>query len=106
MIRRVNSPGGDDPSPRRRLSVLLAALVLVVLQVVAVSHLIGHSASGDTGHCELCLNAVHGGAALVASAIPAPTFHGLTGRLILAPELRVSTRAPTVCRARGPPSFA
>ena len=70
MIRSLNRIGESGPSPRQRFSVLLAALLLTVLQVVAVSHLISHSASGDTGHCEFCLHAVHGGDALVAAAAP------------------------------------
>ncbi len=106
MILATNGLRPGDPSPRQRVSVLLAALLLTVLQVVAVSHLIGHSANGDTGNCELCVNAVHGGDALVAAATPPPAFHALVGRLILAPELQVSSEAPTVYRARGPPSFA
>ena len=106
MISKVNGPGGSNPSPRQRFSVLLAACLLTVLQVVAVSHLIGHSTTGDTGNCELCLNAVHGGDALVAAATLPPAFHALVGRLIRVPELQVSSRTPTACRARGPPSFA
>ena len=106
MIRSLNRIGESGPSPRQRFSVLLAALLLTVLQVVAVSHRISHSASGDTGHCEFCLHAVHGGDALVAAATPPPAFHALIGRLTVLPERQMSSRTPTVCRARGPPSVA
>lgn len=106
MLFVTNRLCSSDPSPRQRVTVLLAALLLTVLQVVAVSHLVGHATSGDTGHCELCVNAVHGGNALVAAGAPPPAFHALVGRLLLGPELQVSSEAPTVYRARGPPSFA
>ncbi len=106
MIPSLNRIGESGPSPRQRFSVLLAALLLTVLQVVAVSHLISHSASGDTSHCELCLHAVHGGDALVPAGTPQPPFQALAGRLIGGPELPIWSRTPTTCRARGPPSFA
>jgi hypothetical protein len=106
VIPSLNRPGGKNPSPPQRFSVLLAALLLTVLQVVAVSHLIGHSADGDTGNCELCLNAVHGGDALVAAGTPPPAFHAFAGRLPAVPELQITSRTPTVYRARGPPSSA
>lgn len=106
MTGSVNRLRNGSPSRRRQFSVTLAALLLTVLQVVAVSHLIGHSATGDTGNCELCLNAVHGGNGLVAAATLPPAFHGLVGRLTLTPELQVSSRTPAVYRARGPPSSA
>ncbi len=105
MIGTTNRLSRSDTSPRQRASVLLAALLLTVLQVFAVSHLISHAASGDTGSCEVCLNAVHGGDALVAAANPPPAFRALVGWLVLAPELQVSSRTPTVYRARGPPSI-
>lgn len=105
MIRRANGLRGSDPSPRQRVSALLAAFLLTVLQVVAVSHLIGHSTSGDTVNCELCLNAVHGGDAPVAAATPPPSFRALVGRLIVVPELQGSSWTPTAHRARGPPSI-
>ncbi|MEQ1803323.1 MAG: hypothetical protein ABL989_15440 [Gammaproteobacteria bacterium] len=106
MSRRPNELRSIDPSPRRRVSVLLATALLTVLQVIAVSHLIGHAAEGDTGDCELCLNAVHGGDALVAAGTPPPAFRALAGRLPAIPELQVSSRTPSVYRARGPPSSA
>ena len=106
MLPSLNRLGGNYPSLPQRFGVLLAALLLTVLQVIAVSHLIGHSADGDTGDCELCLNAVHGGDALVAAGTPPPAFHAFAGRLPAIPELQVSSRIPSVYRARGPPSFA
>jgi hypothetical protein len=106
MIRLANRLNGSGHSPRQQASALLAALLLAVLQVVAVSHLVGHSASGDADGCELCLNAAHGGHGLAATATVPPVFLALLGRVTFAPTLRVSSRAPTTCRARGPPSFA
>jgi len=106
MILRANGLSGNSPSPPQRFNVLLAALLLTVLQVIAVSHLIGHAAEGETGNCELCLNAVHGGDALVAAGNPPPAFHALAGRLVVAPSLQVFSHTPTVYRARGPPSSA
>lgn len=79
--------------------------MLTVLQVIAISHLISHTAEGDTGNCELSLNAVHGGDALVAAGTPAPAFHALVG-LIVVPSLQAFPRTPTVYRARSPPSSA
>lgn len=95
-----------DSSPYRRVSTLLAAILLTVLQTAAVSHLISHSVTGDTGGCELCLNAVHGGDALVAAATLPTVFPVLVDRFIAGPKLRVSSQTPAVYRARGPPSFA
>lgn len=106
MIRSLNHRGGNNPASAQRFSVLLAALLLTVLQVVAVNHLIGHATTGDTSNCELCLNAVHGGNALVTSATPAPAYHALAGRLTVIPELGFSSRTLTAHRARGPPSAA
>lgn len=106
MLSPVDSLCGSHLSPPRRINVLFAALLLTVLQVIAVSHLIGHAAEGDTGNCELCLNAVHGGDALVAAGTPAPSFHALAGRLVVVPSLQVLSHTPSVYRARGPPSSA
>jgi len=106
MIRRTSGLRSIHPFPPQRFNVLLAALLLTVLQVIAVSHLIGHAAEGETGNCELCLNAVHGGDALIAAGNPPPVFHALAGRLVVAPSLQVFSRTPTVYRARGPPSSA
>ncbi|MBN8278984.1 MAG: hypothetical protein J0M16_00040 [Gammaproteobacteria bacterium] len=109
MFTSLNRVSGTNTSPPLRFSILLATLLLTVLQVIAVSHLISHTAhgdDGDTGDCELCLNAVHGGSALVAAATSPPAFHALAGELAASPERQVSSRTPTVCRARGPPSLA
>ncbi len=102
----ANTPSRRDSSPHRRVSVLLAAILLMVLQTAAVSHLISHSVTGDTGSCELCLNAAHGGDALVAAVAMLTVFHALVGRLIAGPKARASSQTPAVYRARGPPSFA
>jgi hypothetical protein len=97
---------GITLTSRQRVSVLLATLLLTILQVVAATHLISHSAGGDNGGCELCLSATSGGNAMVAAATVLPVFHQQAGRLVIVTKRPVYSRTPAVYRARGPPSFA
>jgi hypothetical protein len=106
VISSSDSPAESRHTVPGRFSVLFAALLLTVLQIAAVSHLVGHSAGGDTGNCELCLNAAHGGDALVAVSAPPATFHAYLGLLIVDTERQAFSRPPSVYRARGPPAFA
>jgi hypothetical protein len=106
VIIRPDNPGGSRRTVPRRFSVLFALLLLTVLQIAAVSHLVGHSAVGDTGNCEICLNATHGGDALVAVSAAPATFHACLGRLIVESDRQAFSRTPSVYRARGPPAFA
>jgi len=106
VIIRPDSPGTSRHTVAPRFSVLFAALLLIVLQIAAISHLVGHAAEGDAHSCELCLHTAHGGDALVAGSSAPATFHACLGRLIVDSERQVFSRHPSVYRARGPPAFA
>jgi len=88
---------------RQRISGLLAALLLAVLQVVAVGHLIGHSATGDNAGCQVCVNAAHAGSAMVPTVAALPVFQASLGQLLIAAQSQVSSLTPANFRARGPP---
>ena len=90
----------------QRISGLLAAVLLAVLQLVAVGHLIGHSATGDNAGCQVCVNAAHAGSAMVPTVAALPVLQASLGQLPIAAESQVSSLTPAVFRARGPPVSA
>jgi len=90
-------------SERTRGRLLFAAVALVILQVAAVSHLTGHSATGDNAGCAICIAASQSGSAVPAAPAALPVFHSITS-LVVEPVARpVSARVSASYRARAPP---
>ncbi|MEO8223294.1 MAG: hypothetical protein ABI661_00670 [Gammaproteobacteria bacterium] len=90
-------------SPRARWRLQLAAVALVVLQVAAVSHLVGHSAAGGGAECAICLAATGSGNAIPAAAVAVATFQATTSEAVefVASSPSIPSRASY--RARAPP---
>ena len=94
----------SNARPRaQRIRGLLAALLQAVLQVAAVGHLIGHSATGDNAGCQVCVSAAHGGGAMVPTVAASPVFQASFGQRLIAAGSQVISLTPAVFRARGPP---
>ena len=52
-------------SERRRLRSGLAVLLLLVAQIAAAAHFIGHATQGEAADCNICLHAGQAGSALL-----------------------------------------
>jgi hypothetical protein len=87
----------------RRWRLWIAASVLMVAQVAAVSHLIGHSAGGDNSRCAICLAVSHSGSALPVSPAAQPFFPSTVTLAVEPGTEPVSTRIVARYRARAPP---
>jgi hypothetical protein len=97
---------GRRSSGRPRLPVLLTLAFLMVTQVIALSHLTGHTAQGDNAHCAICVSASHAGNAVPASANLAD-IQNLAARPAVPVVTGQSYRSPPVVyRSRAPPAFA
>ena len=94
---------GLGQSERTRLRLSLAVLLLLVAQIAAVAHFIGHSTQGETAGCNICLHAGQSGSALLPSAIPQVAFHSTSSELIAVAEAQVFRAYPAVYRSRAPP---
>lgn len=90
-------------SRARRWRLWIAASVLVVAQVAAVSHLISHSAGGENSRCAMCLAANEAGSALPASPVALPLFLSITSLVVEPADEPVPTRIVARYRARAPP---
>ena len=88
---------------RARLRFSLAVLLLLVAQIAAVAHFIGHTAQGDTAGCNICLHAGQSGSALIPSAVPQLAFQSTTSEVITAVETQVFRTYPAVYPSRAPP---
>ncbi len=103
-LRRTMIGGG--PSGRRRLRVLLALAFVMVVQALALNHLVGHAARGDNGGCALCVSASHAGDAVPATA-PAVHVPQLADEpVVSAVGGQVAQSPPAVYHSRAPPAFA
>ena len=94
---------GRCHSERVRLRLSFAILLLVVAQIAAVAHFIGHSTQDSSAGCNICLHAGQSGSALQPSAVPQIAFHSTTSWVIAAPEAQIFRTYPAVYRSRAPP---
>ena len=94
---------GSWQSERNRLRLGLAVLLLLVAQIAAVAHFIGHSAQGDTTSCTICLHAGQSGGALLPGAVPQVAFQSTSSELVVVVETQIFRTYPTVYRSRAPP---
>lgn len=86
-----------------RWQLSLAAGVLILAQLAAVSHLIGHTAAGENSGCAICLAAGAAGTTLPASDLT-QVFVPSTATLAVEPATAlVPTRLVARYRARAPP---
>ena len=88
---------------RVRWRLLLAAAVLIGLQIAALSHVVGHSAAGDSAGCAICLATSGSGSAIPPAAVILPVFHSTT--VIRVEPVAGALPAPIAAsyRARAPP---
>ncbi|MDP2325329.1 MAG: hypothetical protein Q8N51_15060 [Gammaproteobacteria bacterium] len=85
---------------------MLALAFVMATQVVALTHLTGHTAQGDNAHCAICVSASHAGNAVPASAIQAD-IKNLAARPAVPVVTGQSYRTPPVVyRSRAPPAVA
>ncbi|MEO7385913.1 MAG: hypothetical protein ABIX37_03130 [Gammaproteobacteria bacterium] len=89
---------------RSRLRVGLAVLLLLVAQIAAAAHLVGHGTQGDTAGCNICLHAGQLGSALLPSALPQAAVQSTASELVGFTETQVFSTYPAVYRARAPPA--
>jgi hypothetical protein len=94
---------GAWQSERIRLRLGIAVLLLLIAQIAAVAHFIGHSTQGDTAGCNICLHAGQSGSALLPSAVPQVAFHATTSELVAIAGTQVFRTYPAVYRSRAPP---
>lgn len=90
-------------SERTRLRLGFAVLLLLIAQIAAVAHYIGHSTPDDTARCNICLHAGPSGSALLPSALPQAAFHAITSELVVIADRQVFRTYPAVYRSRAPP---
>ena len=90
-------------SRRTRWRLLLAAAALAILQLASVSHLIGHTAAGDSAGCAICLAASGSGGAIPAASITLPVFHSATNLVVDRVAGQLPARIVANYRARAPP---
>lgn len=100
----MNTAVGQSAGYRLRLG--LAVLLLLVAQIAAVAHFIGHAAEGDTESCTLCLHAGQSGSALLPSALPQTVFRPITSVVVTTVEAQISRTYPGVYRSRAPPLYS
>lgn len=99
LIRAVASRG-------QRWPLLLAGLALVIVQLATISHLIGHSASGENAGCVICLRAGGSVGAAPPASLGGPVFQSITSHVLEPVATLVATRAIAIYRARAPPVSA
>jgi hypothetical protein len=85
------------------LRLSLAVLLLLIAQIAAVAHFIGHSAQGDVASCNICLHAGQSGSALLPSAVPQVAFHSNSSELVAVAETQILRTYLAVYRSRAPP---
>jgi hypothetical protein len=103
-LRRLMT--GSHSSMRPRLGVLLTLALVMVIQVIALIHLTGHTAQGDNPHCVICVSASNAGNAVPAS-VNVPESVNLASRPAVAVVTRRIHRSPpSPYRSRAPPAFA
>lgn len=101
ILALMSAAGLQSEGMRLRLG--LAALLLLVAQVAAVAHFIGHSAQGEAGGCNICLHAGQSGSALMPSASPQIEFQPTTSVLVTTVETQIFRSVPSIYRSRAPP---
>ncbi len=85
------------------LRLSLAVLLLLIAQMAAVAHFIGHSSQGDVAGCNICLHAGQSGSALLPSAVPQVAFQATSSAVVALAETQVFRTSPAVYRSRAPP---
>jgi hypothetical protein len=88
---------------RTPLRLSLAVLLLLIAQIAAVAHFIGHSSQGDVASCNICLHAGQSGSALLPSSIPQVAFQATSSELVALADTQVFRTYSAVYRSRAPP---
>ena len=88
---------------RTPLRLSLAVLLLLIAQIAAVTHFIGHSTQGDVAGCNICLHAGQSGSALLPGAIPQVAFQATSSAVVAVAETPIFRTYPAVYRSRAPP---
>ena len=102
ILRDMTTDNWQSERTRFRLS--LAVLLLLVAQIAAVAHFIGHAVQGDSVDCIICLHAGQSGTALLPGANPQIAFQPTTSTLVTAlVSQRFRSTYPVVYRSRAPP---